>query len=89
MTYPRHSSVNHEISSIDEAALVTSKENNSMGLLNGLTETSCREVDFTTEALGLVITEPVLQKRSATNVSIIHLSSNEQKLTSTEQDTKH
>lgn len=88
MTYPRHSSVNHEISTIDEAALVAGQENNSMSLLNGLAETPGREVDFTTEALGLIIAEPILQKRSATDVSIIHLSS-KTKLTSTEQGTKH
>lgn len=60
-----------------------------MSLLNGLAEASGWEVDFTTEALGLVIAEPVLQKRSATDVSIIHLSFNKQRLTSTEQDTRH
>lgn len=36
-----------------------------MGLLNCLAEPTGREVDLTTEALRLVITKPVLQKRGA------------------------
>lgn len=41
-----------------------------MSLLNGLAETSGREVDFTTEPLGLVIAQPVLKKRSAAKVRL-------------------
>lgn len=36
-----------------------------MCLFNGLAEPSCREVNLATVTLGLIITQPVLQKRSA------------------------
>jgi hypothetical protein len=36
-----------------------------MRLLNGLAEASCGEVDLAAVTLGLIITQPVLQKRSA------------------------
>lgn len=66
ITYPGHSTVNDKIGTIDKAALVASQEDHGMGLLNGLTEPSGREVDLATEPLGLIVAEPVLEKRSAT-----------------------
>jgi hypothetical protein len=36
-----------------------------MRLFNGLTEPACREVDLAAVTLGLIITQPVLQKGSA------------------------
>lgn len=36
-----------------------------MCLFNGLAEPSCGEVNLATVTLGLIITQPVLQKRSA------------------------
>lgn len=52
---------------IDEAALVTRQEDGSLRLLNGLTETTRGEVNFATEALGLVISEELLEHGSASN----------------------
>lgn len=40
-----------------------------MGLLDGLTKTAGGEVNLTTETLGLVVTEPVLEKGGAIGVS--------------------
>jgi hypothetical protein len=59
-----HATVDDKVSSVDKAALITGQEDNSVCLLNSLTETSSREVNLTTLALGLVITQPVLQERS-------------------------
>jgi hypothetical protein len=42
-----------------------------MGLLNGLAEATAGEVNLTTEALGVVITEPVLEKRGAVGNSSV------------------
>lgn len=65
MAYLAHPTIDHEISSVDKAAFVTGKEDNGVGLLDSLTETAGGEVDFTTETLGLVITQPVLEEGSA------------------------
>jgi hypothetical protein len=64
-----HAAVNDEVSSIDEAALVASKEEDTLSLLNGLAKTTSREVNFATVALLLVVTEPVLKERGAVVVS--------------------
>lgn len=63
--------VDDEISGIDEAALIASQEDDSVGLFDGLSEATGREVDLATEALLLVITEPVLQKGSAVIISFV------------------
>lgn len=55
--------VNNKVMAVDEARLVAGKEDDSVGLLNGLTEAAGREVDLAAVALGLVITEPVLEER--------------------------
>lgn len=60
-----HAAIDNEIRAVDEARLVAGEENNSLGLLDGLTEAASGEVNLTTVALGLVITEPVLEERSA------------------------
>jgi hypothetical protein len=66
---PRHTTVNNKIGSVDEAALVAGKEKNSLGLLDGFTETASGEVDFAAVTLDLVVAEPVLEERSAVHVS--------------------
>lgn len=43
-----------------------------MSLLDSLTEAAAREVDFTAEALGLVVAEPVLEERSAEEGIVSH-----------------
>lgn len=48
---------------IDEAALVTGQEDDSLGLLDGLAEPAGGEVDLAAQTLGLVVAEPVLQQR--------------------------
>ena len=63
--YLAQTTVNKEVGAIDEAALVAGKEDNGVGLLDGLTEATGGEVNFTTEPLGLVLTEPVLEERCA------------------------
>lgn len=64
-TYLGQSSVDDEIGSVDEAALIASKENDGVRLLDGLAKTTRGEVNFAPEALGLVVTKPVLKERSA------------------------
>ena len=54
--------VDDEIRGINEAALVAGQEDDGVGLFDGLSETAGREVNLATEALLLVITEPVLQQ---------------------------
>jgi len=63
-TYLGHATIDNKVSSVDKAALVTGQEDNSVCLFNSLTETSSREVNLTTLALGLVVTQPVLQEGS-------------------------
>jgi len=70
MTYLGHATVNNEVSSVDKAALVAGKEDDGVGLLDGLTETAGGEVNLTTETLGLVVAQPVLEKGGAIEVSI-------------------
>lgn len=41
-----------------------------MSLLNSLSEPTSREVHLPPEALGLVVTQPILQEGSATNMSV-------------------
>lgn len=53
--------IHDKIRGIDEAALVTGKEHHRVRLLDGLAEPTSGEVHFTTEALRLVITKPVLE----------------------------
>lgn len=65
VTYLGHTTVNNKVSAVDEAALIAGQEDNGMRLLNGLTETSSGEVNLTALTLGLIITQPVLEKRSA------------------------
>lgn len=64
-THLSHSTIHHKVSSIHKAALVAGQEDHSMGLLNSLAEATGGEVHFAAETLRLVITQPVLQKRSA------------------------
>lgn len=64
-TYLGHATVNDKVGAVDEAGLVTGEEDDGLGLLNGLTEAASGEVDLTAVALGLVVAEPVLEKRSA------------------------
>lgn len=61
-TYLAQTTVDKEISAVDEAALITGQEHNSMGLLNSLAEATTREVNLTTEALGVVVAEPILEE---------------------------
>ena len=59
-----HAAVNNEIAAVDEASLVGSQEQNSLCLLNSLAEATRGEVDLTPVTLGLVVSKPVLEKRS-------------------------
>lgn len=58
------SAIHDEIRGIDEAALVAGKKYHRVRLLDGLAESTSGEVHFTTEALCLVVAEPVLEERS-------------------------
>lgn len=66
-TYLAKTAVYDEICAIDEAALVTRQEYHGVCLLDGLAEATAREMNLTAEALGVIITEPVLQEGSTTN----------------------
>lgn len=63
-TYLGHTTINDEVGAVDEAGLITGQEDNSVCLLDGFTETSGREVNLAALTLSLVVTQPVLQKRS-------------------------
>lgn len=65
-----HTAINDKVGSVDEATLVARKEEDTLSLLDGLAKAACGEVDFAAMALLLVVTKPVLQKRSAGAVSI-------------------
>ena len=60
LTYLGETTVNYEVSCIDEAALVTGEEDYSLGLLNCFAKASSRKVNLAAVPFGLVITEPVL-----------------------------
>lgn len=62
-----HASIDDKVGRIDEAALVAGEEDDGLGLLDGLSETASGKVHFTSVALGLVVTKPVLEERSAVN----------------------
>lgn len=87
-----HSAVYDEISAVDEAALVAGEEENGLGLLDGFAEAAGGEVDFAAVALGLVVTEPVLEERSTGKVSMWNIGirgkAEKEKHTSTEQGTE-
>lgn len=51
---------------VNKTALIASEEKGSLSLLNGLAESTGGEVNFTAESLGLVVTEELLEHRSAT-----------------------
>lgn len=59
------STVHNEVSGVDETTLITGQEHSSVGLLNGLPETSGREVDLTAKPLGFVIAQEFLEHGGA------------------------
>ena len=67
---PGHATIDDEIGAVDEAALIAGKEEDTLRLLDGLTETTRGEVDFATVTLSLVVTKPILQEWCAVTVSI-------------------
>jgi hypothetical protein len=58
-----HTAVNDKVAAVDEAGFIRSQEENSLCLLDGLTEAAGREVNLTPVTLRLVVSEPVLQER--------------------------
>lgn len=65
LRYLAHPPIHDKVTPIDKAALVTGEEDDRIRLLDGLPEPARGEVNLTAETLGLVITQPVLEKRSA------------------------
>jgi hypothetical protein len=66
---PRHAAVNHKVCTVDEAALVAGQEENTLSLLDSLSEATSWEVNFAAVTLGLVVAKPVLEEGSAVMVS--------------------
>ena len=66
----RHTTIDNKVSTVDEAALVAGKEEDTLGLLDGLAKATGWEVDFAAVALSLVVAKPVLQQRCATIISM-------------------
>lgn len=58
-----HTTINDKVRAVHEAALVAGQEQDRLSLFNSLTETTRREVDLATQTLGLVVAQPVLEKR--------------------------
>ena len=56
IAYPRHSTINHEVGAIHEAALITGQKEDSLGLLNSFAEATRWEVDLAAVAFGRVVT---------------------------------
>lgn len=54
---------------VDKAALVACKEEDGLCLFDSLTKPAAGEVNLATMALGLVVTEPVLQERRTIKVN--------------------
>ncbi len=67
---PGHTTIDDEISAANEAALIAGEEEDTLGLLDSLTEATSREMDFAAVTLGCVVAEPILQKWCAVTVSI-------------------
>ena len=63
--YLCHPTIDNKLVSVDEAALITGKEQHCLRLLDSLTKTTRREVDLAAVALSLIVTKPVLEKWSA------------------------
>ena len=57
-----HASIDNEVRSIDEAALIARKEEHGLSLFNGFAKASSREMDLTAVAFGCVVAEPVLEE---------------------------
>ena len=66
----RHTTIDNEVSTVDEAALVAGKEEDALSLLDGFAEATGWEMDFAAVALSFVVAKPILQQRRATVVSI-------------------
>lgn len=62
--------VHHEVCGINKAAFIASQEDDSMSLLDRLTEPAGGKMDLTPESLLLVVSKPILQKRGAESVSL-------------------
>jgi hypothetical protein len=58
-----HATVNDKVAAVDKAGFVRSQEEHGLCLLDSLTEAASGEVNLTPVALGLVVSEPVLQER--------------------------
>lgn len=67
LAYLGHTAINNKVSAINEAALIASQEEDSLSLLNSLSESSTGEMDLSSQALGSIITQPILKERS-TNI---------------------
>jgi hypothetical protein len=67
---PRHTTIDDEVGTVDEATLIAGEEEDTLCLLNSFTKATGGEVNFAAVALGCVVTEPVLQKRCAVIISL-------------------
>jgi hypothetical protein len=63
--YLGQSSIDHKVCGIDEAALIAGEEHHSLSLLNGFAKTTGWKVNLAAMTLRLVVAEPVLEQRSA------------------------
>ena len=60
-----HSAIHHKIGPIHKAAFVACKKDNCMSLLDGLAKTSSGKVYLAPVSFRLIVSQPVLQERSA------------------------
>ena len=63
INYLSHAAIDYKICPIDKAALIASKEQHRLSLLNGFAEATSREMDLAAMALRCVVAKPVLQER--------------------------
>ena len=60
-TYFGQATIDNEIGTVDEAALVAGKEKDRLSLFNGFTESAGWEMDFAAHTLVRIVSKPVLK----------------------------
>ena len=58
-----HAPIDDEIRAVDEATLVTGQEDHGVCLLDGLAESTGREMNLASMSFGRIVSQPVLEER--------------------------
>ena len=60
--YPGQPAIDYKVGPVDEAALITSEEEDGLRLLNSFAKAAGRKMDLAAMALSRIVTEPVLEE---------------------------